>query len=191
MLEEEYIGQPEVQEKSALHSEHINMIKSQWIPDVEALLPDIGDEVSRKGFESELAKIKTDVETLENATEKDEEFTKHTKEVYAQAEELYARVRESIPEADREEISSHSDYLDLAKSQWIPDVEAMLADVTDDAARKTFEADLEQIKAEVKALENAPADDLDSAKRIKEVYDRAEELFARVDEVLPEEEEEM
>jgi hypothetical protein len=182
----------EVEKNGVLHSINMDFIKSRIIPDVESMIPDVGEETDRKIFEDKLAIIKRDAEAIEKDPDGDRVSAKRIREVYDRAEELLSDISEKMPEADKEALLPPSEYLSLIKTQWIPDIKSMISDVTNKKKHDDFEKELAEIKAEMETLEKALADNKESSKqKIKEAYDRAEDLFARVDGSLPEEEEEI
>ncbi|MCK9352214.1 MAG: hypothetical protein M0P76_05505 [Candidatus Pacebacteria bacterium] len=78
----------------------VNLIKIQWIPDTEELLPKVFDPDLKNGFGMELAKIKTDFETIEHADWNDNEVKKQVKDVYMRAEDLYGKVGLCVEEKE-------------------------------------------------------------------------------------------
>lgn len=82
--------EPEVEKEKT--GTMIELIKNQWIPDIEKMIPDVMDADMKKGFEMELAGIKTDFEELENTNFTDEEIKKKVKAVYDHAEDLFGKV---------------------------------------------------------------------------------------------------
>jgi len=64
----------------------IELIKNQWISDIEKIIPDVLDADVKKGFEMELANIKTDFAKLEN------DDKESIKKLYDRAEDLFGKV---------------------------------------------------------------------------------------------------
>jgi hypothetical protein len=70
----------------------IDLIKNQWIPDIEKTIHNVLDADMKKGFEMELAKIKTDFAEIENVDFSDEDVMKKVKNVYERAEDLFGKI---------------------------------------------------------------------------------------------------
>jgi hypothetical protein len=67
-------------------SNMIELIKNQWIPDSEKMIPGVMDADMKKGFEMELANIKTDFAKLEN------DDKESIKKLYERSEDLFGKV---------------------------------------------------------------------------------------------------
>ncbi|MFA6494492.1 MAG: hypothetical protein WCT49_05560 [Candidatus Paceibacterota bacterium] len=78
----------------------VKVIKIQWIPSTEELLPKIVDPDLKGGFAMELAKIKTDFETIERADWNDNEVKKQVKDVYLRSDDLYSKVKLCVEEKE-------------------------------------------------------------------------------------------
>ncbi|MCX6738548.1 MAG: hypothetical protein NT098_00660 [Candidatus Parcubacteria bacterium] len=80
---------------------------------------------------------------------------------------------------------------ELIKNQWIPDTEAMIPDVSDEKKRGGFEEELEKIKAEFAELKDADFDNEEVQEKVKNLYNRAEDLYGTVSLCFEKEEEEV
>ena len=81
------------EEKSPMNPpQEIRLIRDQWIPDVEKMIPDIADEAKRNEFEEELEQIKSDFENIKDADFSDEEVMKQVKAVYQRSEDLFGKI---------------------------------------------------------------------------------------------------
>ncbi len=87
MMEEEMINRTKEYRIQAAE-----LIKNQWIPDTEAMIPDVADEKKRRGFEEEMDKIKEEFAELKDADFNDEEVQEKVKNLYNRAEDLYGTV---------------------------------------------------------------------------------------------------
>ncbi len=92
MPEQKNFEHAEERKGGANSPQEIRLMKMQWIPDTEEIIPNVPDGAERKSFEEELSRIKADFTELENADFGDEEVMKRVKEVYKRSENLFGEV---------------------------------------------------------------------------------------------------
>lgn len=81
------------EEKGQKHRmEEIHLVQTQWIPDIENMIPNVLDAYEKKNFEAELLQIKTELAILENANFEEEETLKQAKTLYKHSEGLFGKV---------------------------------------------------------------------------------------------------
>ena len=76
---------------------------------------------------------------------------------------------------------SHADTpmeIDMIKNQWIPDTEKVIAEIPSGEKKKGFSDELEKIKSAVVFFETADFGDESVVEQARELYERAEKLFA-------------
>jgi hypothetical protein len=76
------------------------------------------------------------------------------------------------PETEQMETGA---MIELIKNQWIPNSEKAISEVLDPEMKKGFEMELENIKTDFSKLKN------DDQEAVKKLYDRAEDLFGKVE----------
>jgi len=68
------------------------LMRDQWIPSVEKMIPDVVDEEKRNELEKELEQIKSDFEDVKDADFHNEEVMKQVKAVYRRSEDLFGKI---------------------------------------------------------------------------------------------------